>query len=239
MSKIAYVPSIVVCLSQITQFTSSERNLLQVATTETEVAESVSRIHIVEKLIPNPMKHVAAKTYNALLVTSVSFRLTASPDTVNRASANGALSTLMLNDLDQLFSLILSIVCFAIKPSETAAIMKSMQNPYALSEEKISKLTYMIAPTTIPVNASADFDVGKALPRNRYSFSENTTGVSDFTAMNVSNGARCITSIPANNSAKKLTVSGMNAIAISFVRGSTSTNFKLCAMMSITAVAKN
>ena len=81
-------------------------------------------------------------------------------------------------------------------------------------------------------------DVGKALPRNRYSFSENTTGVSDFTAMNVSNGARCITSIPANNSAKKLTVSGM--AERNFLRQRFHFhNFKLCAMMSITAVAKN
>ena len=107
MSKIAYVPSIVVCLSQITQFTSSERNLLQVATTETEVAESVSpNPHRREA---HPQSHETRRSQNIqrFVVTSVSFRLTASPDTVNRASANGALSTLMLNDLDQLFSLIL------------------------------------------------------------------------------------------------------------------------------------
>lgn len=91
----------------------------------------------------------------------------------------------------------------------------------------------------MPTSASADLGVGSARPRNRYSFNENTTGVSDLTAMNVSNGARCITSMPASNSAKKLNVRGRNANAISFVSGSTVTNFKPCAASKSNVVAAN
>jgi len=224
MSKIAYVPSVVVCLSQIIQFTSSDRNLLHVATTETDVAESVSRIHIVEKLIPRPMKHEATNTNIETFVGAVSFSTFISPETRKRMRASGILSTFMLNERDQLFSLILSMVCLAIKPSETAATMKSTQKAYADIEENTSKFTYKTAPQTIPKSATKDFGVGNALPRNKYSLMANATGVKDLTAMKVSKGARCITSIPASKSAKKLTVSGTNAIAISFVSGSTVTN---------------
>lgn len=141
IAKIAYVPSMVVCLSQIIQLTSSEMNLLHVATTETEVAESVSRIHIVEKLIPSPMKHVAVKTPSAFDVNVVSMSAVLSPESANSTTASGMLSTLMLNDLDQLLSGILSIVCLAIKPSDTAATMKSAQNAYAVAVEKMSRFT--------------------------------------------------------------------------------------------------
>ena len=95
IAKIAYVPSMVVCLSQIIQLTSSEMNLLHVATTETEVAESVSRIHIVEKLIPSPMKHVAVKTPSAFDVNVVSMSAVLSPESANSTTASGMLSTLM------------------------------------------------------------------------------------------------------------------------------------------------
>ena len=41
-------------------------NLLQVATTETEVAEMASRIHIVATLMPRPMTHDATNSDDRL-----------------------------------------------------------------------------------------------------------------------------------------------------------------------------
>ena len=237
--KIAYVPCTVVCLSQINQFTPSERNLLHVATTDTDVADSVSLIHIVEKLMPRPITHDDTSNITDFVVNCTFIKSSYSFDDKNKPCASGILSRLMMNERDQLFNGILSIVCLAIKPSATAAVINTAQNAYAAGDENTSTLTYVTAPTTMPVNAKSDFTVGNARPRNTYSFNANTTGVTDFTAMNVSNGARFITSIPAKSNKKKLKVSGTNATAICGVNASTSITFVASAMRSMIDVDAN
>ena len=67
-------PSLVVCLFQMTQFTSSRMNLLQVATTDTDVAEMASRIHIVATDIPRPMTHDATNSVTVFALHSLSLR---------------------------------------------------------------------------------------------------------------------------------------------------------------------
>lgn len=46
---------------------------------------------------------------------------------------------------------------------------------------------------TIPASAPTDFKLGNARPRKRYSQTQKSTGVMDFTVMNVSSGAYFIT----------------------------------------------
>ena len=118
---------------QMTQFTSSLMNLLQVATTDTDVAEMASRIHIVATDIPRPMTHDATNSVTVFALHSLSSRkkCRCSFDASICAAASGIERTLMLYDRLQLFSFTFSIVVFATRPSATAATRNSAQNAYA------------------------------------------------------------------------------------------------------------
>mmetsp|Transcript_13248 Transcript_13248/g.56001 ORF Transcript_13248/g.56001 Transcript_13248/m.56001 type:complete len:213 (+) Transcript_13248:266-904(+) len=211
MTSTAQRPSEVVCLFQMNQLTSSEMNLLHVATTETDVADSASRIHIVATDIPRPMTQDATSRVIVLMLHSFFSSPIWSISSASSicASARGMDRMLMLYERDQLFSGTFSIVVFATRPSDTAAMRNRPQNMYALKEEYASTLTYAAAPNTMPTSAKEDFQLGSARPRKRYSHAPKSTGVIDLTVIKVSSGAYFMTSMPAYRSAKKVMTSGV------------------------------
>ena len=128
---------------QMTQLTSSEMNLLHVATTETEVADSASRIHIVATDIPRPMMQDATSRVIVLVLHSFFASCIWSISSASSicASARGIDRMLMLYERDQLFNWTFSIVVFATRPSDTAATRNRQQNMYAFTEAYASTLT--------------------------------------------------------------------------------------------------
>mmetsp|Transcript_7195 Transcript_7195/g.17878 ORF Transcript_7195/g.17878 Transcript_7195/m.17878 type:complete len:205 (-) Transcript_7195:466-1080(-) len=199
MTNTAHNPSAVVCLFQMTQLTSSEMNLLHVATTDTDVALIASRIHMVATDIPRPITHDATSSDIVFVdhCTLASKACPCSPIMSNCARARGMESTLILYERLQLLSFTFSMVVLATRPSLTAATRKTAQNMYALVLAKASTFTYCAAPRTIPTSAAAERKFGSDRPKKRYSHTQNSTGVMDLTVMNVSRGAYFITSMPA------------------------------------------